>query len=149
MTRRVLTGLAFVAALAGAACGARADGPPHIEEDRTACAHCGMLVSERLFAAAYRSRAGEAKVFDDIGCLLNAAKAEPDPASLEFWFHDAATGQWIDGRRAVIVHSASLETPMGGGMVAYGTAEAAAAAVGPHRGRLAGGITDLLKEGAK
>ena len=64
--------VAFVT-LALSACGAKADGPPHIEVDRTPCAHCGMLISEPVFAAAYRAPGSEARVFDDIGCLLAAA----------------------------------------------------------------------------
>ena len=149
MKARVLASLTLLAAIASAACGVEAGGPPHLEEDRTACAHCGMLVSERLFAAAYRTPGGEARVFDDIRCLLEAARAEAAPAALEYWFHDAATGDWIPGRGAVIVHASSLNTPMGGGMIAFATPAAAASAVGPHRGRVAGTIADLLKEGTQ
>ena len=149
MHTRLIRAVALLAATASAACGASADGPPRVEEDRTACAQCRMLVSERLFAAAYRAPGGEARVFDDIGCLLEAARAEAAPGRLQFWFHDARTLEWIEGSRAVIVHAPSLQTPMGGGMVAYASGGAAASAVGVHRGRILGRIDDLLKEGAK
>jgi copper chaperone NosL len=149
MLARALASTALLAAIASAACGAEAAGPPHLEEDRTACAHCGMLVSERLFAAAYRAPGGEARVFDDIRCLLKAVRKESSQANLEFWFHDAETLEWIEGTRAVIVHAPSLNTPMGGGMVAFATRAAAASAAGPHRGRVIGGIDELLKEGAR
>ena len=36
-----------------AACATRADGPPEIVVDRTACSHCGMLISEPASAAAF------------------------------------------------------------------------------------------------
>jgi copper chaperone NosL len=149
MRIRGTAALALLAVVAGAACGARADGPPPLEEDRTACAHCGMLVSERMFAAAYRAPGRDARVFDDIGCLLNAVREERAPSTLAFWFHDAGTRQWIDGRRAVIVRAESIRTPMSGGMLAYGTPEAAAAAAREHGGRVAGGIQRLLSEGAE
>jgi copper chaperone NosL len=149
MLARAFASMALLAAIASAACGAEAAGPPHLEEDRTVCAHCGMLVSERLFAAAYRMPGAEARVFDDIGCLLKAVRSESSQANLEFWFHDAETLEWIEGTRAVIVHAPGVQTPMGGGMVAYASAGAARSAVGVHRGRVIGGIDELLKEGAR
>lgn len=152
MTTRAFAAVALLAMTAGMACSARADGPPHIEEDRTACAHCGMLISERMFAAAYRAPGAEARVFDDIGCLLTAARAEQNAAAFQYWFHDARTRAWIDGARAVIIHSPTLNTPMGGGMLAYDDAAAAAEEAAAHRGRVIGGLDRLLagppKEGA-
>ena len=120
--------------LASAACGARADGPPEIQVDRTACGHCRMLVSEPQYAAAYRAPGGEALVFDDIQCLLDAAGKEAGP--LRVWFRDAAGDAWIDGAAAVFVRSLSLRTPMNGGIAAYRTRSAAEQAATRDRGRL-------------
>jgi len=117
-TRTVIVVVAAAAALT-TACGVKADGPPDIVVDRTPCAHCGMLISEPAYAAAYRTPQSESLVFDDIGCLLNAATREPRATALRFWFHDAATAVWIDGTDAVFVSSRALRTPMGGGLVAY------------------------------
>lgn len=146
MTKRALACLALLALAAGIACSARADGPPHLEEDRTACAHCGMLVSERMFAAAYRTAAGEAKVFDDIACLLAAARAEAGADALQFWFHDAPSRAWIEGPRAVFVHAPNLKTPMAGGMLAYADEAAAREAAATHGGRVIGSLDQLLGE---
>ncbi|HEX6323170.1 MAG TPA: nitrous oxide reductase accessory protein NosL [Vicinamibacterales bacterium] len=145
MTRRALACVALLALAAGIACSARADGPPHLEEDRTACAHCGMLVSERMFAAGYRTAAGEAKVFDDIGCLLAAARAEAG-ADTQYWFHDAPSRAWIEGRRAVFVHAPGLKTPMAGGLTAYADEAAAREAAAAHGGRVVGSLDRLLEE---
>ena len=71
MQKRVAL-LALVALTANIACGVSADTPPPIEIDRTACSHCGMLVSEEVYAAAYSVPGAEPRVFDDIGCLLDA-----------------------------------------------------------------------------
>jgi copper chaperone NosL len=120
--------------LASVACGVRADGPPEIVVDRTACGHCRMLVSEPRYAAAYRARRGEALVFDDIRCLLDAARKEAGP--LRFWFRDEAGDGWIDGTDAVFVHSTSLRTPMNGGIAAYRTRSAAEEAARGERGRV-------------
>jgi copper chaperone NosL len=148
VTRPVLAVAALIALIAGTGCGVRADGPPHLEEDRTACAHCGMLVSERMFAAAYRTASGEARVFDDIGCLLKAARAEPGGAA-RFWFHDAPSRTWIDGSGAHFIHAASVRTPMAGGMLAYADSAAAAKAAAELGGRVIGTLDELLKEGVR
>jgi copper chaperone NosL len=115
-----------VASLPG--CRTHESGPPEIVVDRTACSHCRMLISEPALAAAYRAPHSEARVFDDIGCLLTAARAETTN-DLHFWFHDMKTGDWIEGNTAVFVRSAEIHTPMAGGMMAFrsrGDADAAA-----------------------
>ena len=117
MSMKAITFFLFV--LASAGCSAKADGPPAIQVDRTACAHCTMLVSDERFAAAYETAAGEARVFDDIGCLLDAARKEASADTLRFWFHDALTGEWIRGDEAIFVRSDRVKTPMGGGILAY------------------------------
>jgi len=133
------------AAMASSSCAASADGPPQIVVDRTACAHCGMLVSEPAFAAAYRAPEAKARVFDDIGCLLEAIRTESDPHRLRFWFHDVRDGRWIDGDEAIFVRAAELRTPMGGGLTAYDDAVGAERAATRHRGRVVGRLRDLVR----
>lgn len=151
MTRRLLSAAVLLAMAAGLGCSARADGAPRIEEDRTACAHCGMLVSERVFAAAYRAPGQEPRVFDDIACLRAAARREGDPQTLTYWFHDAESRDWIDGRRATFIHAAGLKTPMAGGMMAFADAGAAARRASDLDGRVIASLDDMLagKESAR
>jgi copper chaperone NosL len=130
---------------ANLACGVNADGPPAIEVDRTPCAHCGMLVSEPLFAAAYKVPGAHARIFDDIACLVKSAKREGDADALRFWFHDAATGYWIPGANASFVKSARLRTPMSGGLVAYGELAAAQRGAIEHHGRVIPTLSDLMR----
>jgi copper chaperone NosL len=136
--------LAMVGALVmlTAACGARADGPPEIVVDRTPCSHCGMLISEPIYAAAYRATGSVARVFDDIGCLRNAARAEA--GSVVYWFHDAVDGEWMDGPQASFVTSPDIRTPMGGGLIAYRHASAAEHWAARHRGRVVRSVAELL-----
>jgi hypothetical protein len=112
-----------------------------------------MLVSERAYAAAYtrsmKGRATDASVFDDIACLLKAARAETDPGALDFWFHDPETREWIDGRTAVIVSSPDFRTPMSGGMLAYPSRAAAERAAARGHGRVLGTVQEILKEGTR
>lgn len=129
--------------LAVAACAASPDGPPEIVIDASACSHCGMLISERAYAAAYRVAGAEGRVFDDIGCLV-AAFRKDQPAGARFWFHDAADGTWIAGEAAVFVASPNIKSPMGGGMLAYRDERAAAAASTRYRGTVVRTLADLL-----
>ena len=74
MAIRALVSIVF--ALLSAACSAKAAGAPDIVVDVTACSHCGMLVSEPVYAAAFQAPGKEPRVFDDIGCMLDAARRE-------------------------------------------------------------------------
>lgn len=130
------------ALLATAACGVQAGGLPVIEVDRTACSHCGMLISEPLYAAAYQAPGAGARVFDDIGCLRAAARAEAP--GLRFWFHDAEDRAWIEGGQAVFVASSEIRTPMGGGLIAYRDRAAAQRSAVTHHGRMIRSLSDLL-----
>ena len=134
------------ALLVTAACGVKAGGTPEIVVDRTACSHCGMLISEPLYAAAYQAPGAAARVFDDIGCLRDAARGEAP--GLRFWFHDADDRAWIEGAEAVFVASSEIRTPMGGGLIAYRDPAAAQRSAVKHHGRVIRSISDLLtKEG--
>jgi copper chaperone NosL len=120
----MLTGrrtLLAVASLSLSACGSAASGPPPVTLDETACAHCGMLVSDPAFASAYRTEAGDARVFDDLGCLLRELPSE----GARVWVKDYETSEWLDAEAAFFVRAESIETPMGGGIVAFSTREAA------------------------
>ena len=130
------------ALLVTAACGVKAEGPPEIVVDRTACSHCGMLISEPLYAAAYQAPGAGARVFDDIGCLRDASRAEA--SGLRFWFHDADDRGWIEGTEAVFVASSEIRTPMGGGLIAYRDSAAADRSAVKHHGRIIRTISDLL-----
>lgn len=143
MTRRAAI-VGFLTLAAGAACGIKADGPPDFEVDRTPCAHCGMFISEPTYAAAYRRDGSDARIFDDIQCLLNAMRGEANPERLRFWFHDTATAVWIDRTEAVFVRSARFRTPMAGGLVAYRGLDAARRGAAEHQGQILGAFEDLL-----
>ena len=116
--------IALAAALLVAACAAHQAGPPEIVLDRSACSHCGMLVSERIYAAALRTSDRREQVFDDIGCLLAAVRAQ-SLTGAHVWVHDALRGTWIDGASATFVSAPSLRTPMAGGIVAFADRDAA------------------------
>ena len=137
--------IAFATALWTLACAARSPGPPEIVLDGSACRHCGMLISERIYAAALRTSDGGEQVFDDIGCLLAAIRTT-ELKDARVWFHDGTTGGWIDGASAALVASPSLRTPMAGGILAFGSREAAERAAAPLGAPVISSWTALLEQ---
>jgi copper chaperone NosL len=121
MSEERLAGGLGAAVILLAACSAVETGPPAIVLDVTPCAHCRMLVSDLAFAAAFRTAEGEEWVFDEIGCMLRELPA----VGARVWVHDFETEEWLDGEKAIFLRSESIETPMGGGIVAFSTREAA------------------------
>jgi copper chaperone NosL len=133
--------LAF--ALLSTACGAHTPGPPEIVVDRTMCSHCGMFVSEPSYAAAYRVRGQDPRIFDDIGCLLDALGRETT-APIDVWLQDATGRGWLDADEAAFVVNANVSTPMSGGVLAYADAAAAAHAAATHRGDVVRSFQELM-----
>jgi copper chaperone NosL len=97
------------------------DAPPEIRYGEDTCDLCHMIINEARFAAAYVTRQGEARRFDDIGDLLayHAAHAEEVAA---FWVHDYDTEEWLRAEQATFVVSDAFHTPMGHGIVAVADA---------------------------
>jgi nitrous oxide reductase accessory protein NosL len=138
-TRSIVVAFALLAA----ACSAKAAGPPEIVIDGTACSHCGMLVSELTYAAAYQARGEAARVFDDIGCMVEAMRREK-AASIAAWVQDAGGGGWIDADAAVFVAAPDIRTPMNGGVLAYADRQGGEAASTAHGRRLIGTLAELI-----
>ncbi len=135
--------IALAAAFLVAACAARPVGPPEIVLDRSVCSHCGMLISERIYAAALRTTDGGEQVFDDLGCLL-AALRKPGSADARVWVHDATGAGWIDGPSALFVASPSLRTPMAGGIAAFADRAAAERLAAQHGTAVVPSLAALL-----
>lgn len=134
-------GLALAAA---GACTPAGEAPPRLLVDRSACAHCSMLISEPVFAAAYRAD-GEERLFDDLGCLLATLGPEHEPAPSQVWVQDFAGGGWLPAERSTFVHSPALQTPMASGWLAFADPAAAERLAARSGGRLAGGWAQLLE----
>ena len=129
-------------ALLAAACSAKAAGPPEIVVDASACSHCGMLISEPVYAAAYQARRQEPRVFDEIGCMLDAVRSET-ASPIHIWVQDAAGAGWLDADEAIFVASPRIKTPMNGGVLAYAEAAPAAKAAAAHGGDVVRSFDEL------
>jgi nitrous oxide reductase accessory protein NosL len=108
-----------MALLVSACTQAPATGPVPIHLDRDRCKGCGMVISEREFAAEVRGGPrSEVFTFDDLGCALKWLDAQPfaaDP-TVQVWVARHADGQWLDAKAARFVKGAT--TPMGYGFAA-------------------------------
>lgn len=114
------------------ACG-RADlsGPPNLRLGRDECIACGMLINEdRCSSALLLERDGhrEHALFDDLGCMLDY---EHDHAAdirvITRFAHDHDSRAWApaDAASFLMADPDKLPTPMGSGIVAFATREAA------------------------
>ncbi len=125
MTRRGAGAFCYLLGLLIVGCPApRVNQPPQIRYGEETCAFCGMLISEECFAAALTTGTGETKTFDDVGCLLHNL-TQRDRSMAHVWVHDYRSGRWLEAPSAVFVHSGEVPTPMGGGLFAFSTQEAA------------------------
>ena len=109
-----------------AACGDKPQtGPVEVHYGEDVCERCRMIISDQRFAAQYVTKKGEAKKFDDIGCLAAELKTDggEDLAS-GIYVADFASGGWIDARKAHYLKSADIASPMGYGIAAFGSEEA-------------------------
>lgn len=130
-------------ALLAAACGANAAGPPDIVVDRTTCHHCGMFVSEPAIAAAYQAEGQEPRVFDEIGCMVEALRRET-ASPITVWVQDAAGDGWLNADEALFVAASRIRTPMGGGVLAFADATAANKAAAAHDGRVLQSLHEVM-----
>ena len=137
MTRRAFLATAALAPLALAGCGSQtsAQEPPAINYGRDVCQRCGMIISDERFAGALVAADGSAELFDDVGEMVQTV-GEEGLQSRRAWAHDRNSAAWIDAVMASYVQGDAGTTPMGTGIVAFASGEAAQAFAAEHGGAL-------------
>jgi len=109
----------LVAAVLLAGCrGGREPRPPAIRYGRDVCAECGMIISDERFAAAYVTKSGEVRLFDDIGDMLVYEKKD-DQEPIAYYVHDFRSRKWIPAEAAYYVRGESVKSPMGWNIAAF------------------------------
>jgi copper chaperone NosL len=111
-----------------AACGGAPQGPPLVRWGVDECSHCHMILAEERYAAVARDTTGAEARFDDLDCLLRFL-ADRDAAAWTVWVHDYVGPGWLPAATASYAATAAA-TPMGSGLLAFATPEAALAAAG-------------------
>jgi copper chaperone NosL len=90
------------------------------------CSFCRMAISEKKFAAQIITDEETALKFDDIGCLLRyRAAGGEQPKAAAVYVADSRSGGWLKAEDAFFVRSGSVKTPMGSGIIAFDSTEAA------------------------
>jgi copper chaperone NosL len=101
--------------------------PVEILYGQDSCERCKMIISEKTYSAEYILPKGEARKFDDIGCMIhfhNEEESKGDKIVARF-VRDYNTGEWIDATKAYFVGSKDIITPMGHGLAAFKDKESA------------------------
>lgn len=100
MNRALLLGALLALSSCQAADG---DGPEPVKFDRDVCQRCGMIISDRLFAAEVRGGPRQHTFkFDDVGCAAAWLATQPyaaDPAT-RIWVTRLSDGAWVNAREA-------------------------------------------------
>jgi len=99
-----------------------------------------MAISEKRYAAQLIDLGGNARKFDDIGCMLRSSRERAAA-----WFvMDYQQQQWIDARQAWFVTSKAIPSPMASGIAAVGDKSRAEDLARKYQGHLSR-FEDLAK----
>lgn len=120
--------------------GATTAAPPEIRYGEDTCAECNMIISDPRYAAGYAHEisAGryESLAFDDIGDLLAHMTNYPERKIVAWYVHDYESEAWLDATTAYYVVSEQIASPMGHGISAHRTQDAAAVMAQDKAGRV-------------
>ncbi len=125
-----------------------ASGLPKIKYGKEACVQCTMIISDSRFAAAWREQGGIERHFDDVGCLLTYSRKHTPGSATLYWVRDFEHDAWLDAMPAAYAVAAGIKSPMGYGVAAFASTDAAAGAVQRYTGEPAtwAYLVDNLKE---
>jgi copper chaperone NosL len=130
--------------LAGCARQEAADQPPPIRYGEDVCTACNMIINEAPYAAAYRTTAGEVRLFDDLGELAAYHRQQREPVRA-FFVHHYETQEWLRAETAFFVATRTLRTPMGYGIAAVASEPEAQALAQRLDGKVVG-FPDFLEQ---
>ena len=84
-----------------------------------------MVVSDARYAAATLIESGHTHKFDDLAEMFLFQAKHPEDVVRAWFVHDYTTETWMRGENAFYVMSSEIHSPMGYGVVAFETREAA------------------------
>jgi copper chaperone NosL len=111
--------------LATAGC---SDGPRTVHVGTDLCDHCHMTVSQEGFASQLVTDRGRSYVFDSVECMAEFVNQEGVPRTQvrSLWVSDfSEPGTWLRAEDARFLRSLELRSPMGMGLSAHASDEAA------------------------
>lgn len=140
--------LVLLVLLGMAGCKDKIDTGPHVVHyGEDSCERCRMIISDKRFAAQYITSSGEARKFDDIGCMIDdlGEAGKRGEKALAVYISDYATGEWIDAEKASYLQNGELKSPMGYNIAAFGSAGEMSASPFYKNGKALGGFGELAK----
>jgi len=93
-----------------------------IQKGIDTCAACGMVIEDSGFAGArvvVKDGRESILYYDDLGCLLDAAREKDAVTARRTFVQDSADGEWVRGEDAWFVMDTRNRTPMGSGILAF------------------------------
>jgi len=100
------------------------------------CSYCKMEISEKRYAGEFIDSDGKAFKFDDIGCMVNFVQTRKITNVAAYFVIDFDDHQWLKAEDTYFVRSSDIETPMGGGLIAFRDQGRAQKAVDKYHGKL-------------
>lgn len=140
MKRKLLTFLLALSMTAG--CSAQATKPVEINENVDSCDICHMGIRDASLAAEVLID-GKPMKFDDIGCMVIYLQQHKNIDAA--FVHAYDSKEWIDFQKSYFVHDSSIESPMGYGIAAFLTKQAAEKFANKHGGQVFS-ADELLKQ---
>lgn len=123
MHERILLSLAAALFLSG--CGP--SGPVLLNAGDKECEHCHMMIHDLRFHAQISNAKGKVRHFDSVECALAYKKEKPADVAALYVTDFLHAGQFLSlsghGEPAVLVQSAKIKSPMGGGIAAVRSAD--------------------------
>jgi copper chaperone NosL len=124
-------------------------GPVEIHYGEDVCERCKMIISEKEFATQYVLGGGEAKKFDDVGCMIEYLRENPEDREdiLGAYVRDYDSAEWIDARKAYYFQGGDIKSPMGFGIAAFTSVESMRAYPQFDHGKALGRLDELTGGG--
>ena len=108
----------IVGMLAFSSCSER--GPQNVTLNKDMCAHCKMTITNVHFATQLITQKGRHNLFDDIICMSDFVRENPDVEYDLFYAADfSKPSHFVDVEKALFFESDSLRSPMGGNIAAF------------------------------
>jgi copper chaperone NosL len=102
------------------------DGPESIILHKDTCAYCKMNISEGHFASEMTTKKGRVFKFDDISCLIEFKKENPDKEARNHYVHYyPGNNELIPAEPAFYIKGGTLRSPMAGNIAAFKTQQEA------------------------
>ncbi len=117
MKKRLIIELLLTIAFLIGCSGKVTNKPPDIMVGKDPCDNCFMIINENKYAGSIWLENGDAKRFDDIGCMMSYIRKNNSRVRT-YWVHDYLSSEPLMADNSLFLISENFETPMGSGIIA-------------------------------